>query len=60
MLLKDITVQYSYRQDLYPKSVEVAHDMLNKHELLNPNEKKPKIKVGRIRVKQINMIILIQ
>ena len=39
-LLKNLRTQYSYRQDLYPDTMEQAHDMLNKHELLNTKKKK--------------------
>lgn len=39
-LLKYIRAQYSYGQDIYPNSVEKAHGMLNKHELLNTPSKK--------------------
>ena len=38
--LKNLRTQYSYGQDVYPNTVEQAHDMLNKHELLNGNERK--------------------
>ena len=39
-LLKDLRKQHSYGQDLYPNIVEIAHNMLNKHELLNEQRKK--------------------
>jgi len=39
-LLKDLRKQHSYGQYLYPDSVEVAHSMLNKHELLYEKKKK--------------------
>ena len=40
LLLKDIRAQYSYGQDMYPKNIEKAHDMLNKYELLNAPSRK--------------------
>lgn len=39
-LIKNLRTQYSYGQDLYPNSVEMAHDMLNKHKILNRQRRK--------------------
>ena len=39
-LLKNLRTQHSYGQDLYPNTVEIAHNMLNKNELLNIHKKK--------------------
>jgi len=39
-LLKDLRKQHSYGQDIYPDSVEVAHNMLNKNKLLYEKKKK--------------------
>jgi len=39
-LLKNLRTQYFYGHDLYLDTVEVVHNLLNKHELLNPPKKK--------------------
>ena len=41
-LLKNLRTQHSFGQDLYPRTMEIAHNMLNKHELLNAHKRKPK------------------
>lgn len=50
-LLKDLRKQQSYGQDLHPYSVEVAHSILNKHELVYAKRKKPVFK-GRGGVRE--------
>ena len=39
-LLKNLRTQHSYGRDLYPNTVEIAHNMLNKHEVLNVHKRK--------------------
>ena len=56
LLLKDITAQYSYGHDLYPKNVEKSHDMINKHELLNASYKKAKAQEWRKQRDADNMM----
>ena len=47
LLLKDIRAQYSYGQDVYLSTIEKAHDMLNKHELINAPSRKTKSDAAR-------------
>ena len=39
--LKNLRTRHSYGQDLYLETVEMAHNILNKHELLNAQKNKP-------------------